>query len=527
MNAWIPLAFLRIPPKRLVGVVGYTVEQQELDALQVIHEIISRILSPLSDAASRRGIQMVCCDEKVRRCVPRLTCWLADHMENAILHCVATNRCPSCIAPVGEFGEIPNQAYNFRSHPSYAAAYENKNVASLREWEVKDVNNAFWHIPNLYPHELVKPDILHTLLLGMLEHLMKWVMEFLSYVGRTTTFDYIWSRLPPYPGFTRPNKAYRSVSQCQGKEMRNRLRVILAVFTAALDQTSDVVPIATQYKVHIPKAILCVRYLTDFIALAQYRVHTLGSIKSIQDYLSDFHKHKDVFLRFRATKAAKNSAREASKDMRSEQKLAASDVTHQSKRRMLEKEFRVETEEVVNDILSGGGHFNFPKMHLISHFADQINKYGTLTQYSTEICEALHKPLKDAYRRSNYIDTLPQIISTYARGHSFVMREKNLEQWGSELGHIPEDIRRIVDPTRNSTRTPAGSSPSNLTVKLLGRIDNGAIYNLETLDTYYSLPDLQMLTSQYLNSTDFKSSPDLTSEVAELINAPFEAFRTL
>ena len=85
-----------------------------------------------------------------------------------------------------------------------------------------------------------------------------------------------------------------------------------------------------------------------------------------------------MFLRCRATKAAKNAASEASKDMRSEQKLAASDVTRQSKRRQLEKEFRVETEEVVNDFLSGDAHFNFPKMHLISHFADQISKYGTL-----------------------------------------------------------------------------------------------------------------------------------------------------
>ena len=137
MNAWIPLAFLPIPPKRLGVVVGYTVEQQELDALLVIHEIIRRILSPLCDAASLRGIQMVYCDEKVRRCVPRLTCWLGDHMENATLHCVATNRCPSCITPVGKFREIPNQAYDFRPHPSYAAAYQNKNVASLREWGLR------------------------------------------------------------------------------------------------------------------------------------------------------------------------------------------------------------------------------------------------------------------------------------------------------------------------------------------------------------------------------------------------------
>ena len=95
-------------------------------------------------------------------------------------------------------------------------------------------------------------------------------------------------------------------------------------------------------------------------------------------------------------------------------------------------------------------------MHLISHFADQICKYGMLPQYSTEMCKALHKPLKDAYRRSTHIDTLSQIISTYARGHSFAMREKNFEQWYSELGHIPEDIHRVVDPTRNSTRTPVG-----------------------------------------------------------------------
>ena len=98
-------------------------------------------------------------------------------------------------------------------------------------------------------------------------------------------------------------------------------------------------PIATQHKVHIPKAILYVCYLTYFIALAQYRVLTLESIKSMQDYLSDFHKHKYVFLRFRATKAANNAAMEAFKDMRSEQKLAVSDVTRQSKRRKLEKEF--------------------------------------------------------------------------------------------------------------------------------------------------------------------------------------------
>lgn len=52
---------------------------------------------------------------------------------------------------------------------------------------------------------------------------MQWIQEFLDHVGRLTVFNHIWSRLPPFLGFTRPNKAYPSVFQWQGKEMRNVL----------------------------------------------------------------------------------------------------------------------------------------------------------------------------------------------------------------------------------------------------------------------------------------------------------------
>ncbi|KAF8441926.1 hypothetical protein BGX38DRAFT_1078052, partial [Terfezia claveryi] len=73
MNAWIPIALLPIP-----------------------RDILSSILSPLADA-SQQGIDMVCCDEKVRKCMPRLSAWLADHMENVMIHGILSNRCPVCI----------------------------------------------------------------------------------------------------------------------------------------------------------------------------------------------------------------------------------------------------------------------------------------------------------------------------------------------------------------------------------------------------------------------------------------------
>src|SRR5437868_13301746 len=57
MNAWIPLALLPTPPKRLEKIPGNPTEAQELDALQVTHEILSTILSPLSYARSHKGIE--------------------------------------------------------------------------------------------------------------------------------------------------------------------------------------------------------------------------------------------------------------------------------------------------------------------------------------------------------------------------------------------------------------------------------------------------------------------------------------
>jgi len=97
MNAWIPLALLPIPPKRLDKIPGYPVDSQELDALQVTYEIISSILSSfcnISDVTSQSDIEMVCCDEKVQNCIPMLSGWLADYMENVMIHEISSNQCP-------------------------------------------------------------------------------------------------------------------------------------------------------------------------------------------------------------------------------------------------------------------------------------------------------------------------------------------------------------------------------------------------------------------------------------------------
>jgi len=78
---------------------------------------------------------------------------------------------------------------------------------------------------------------------------------------------------------------------------------------------------------------------------------------------------------------------------------------------------------LVNQALVEDSHFNFPKMYLIMDWADQISRYGSLPQFSTEICETSYKVFKQAYRRSNHLDSIPQIIKGYGRSHNLAIRE--------------------------------------------------------------------------------------------------------
>ena len=135
--------------------------------------------------------------------------------------------------------------------------------------------------------------------------------------------------------------------------MRNLLRIILGVFATSLSRMSDAPPFNTRLRALSNKAILYVRYISDFILLVQYKTHTPGSIQSIKDYLENFQKYKEVFLWFRATKAVKHAAKEAAQEFRSEQRLIASDEAL-ARKRQKQTQVQLESEDIVNDILTEG-----------------------------------------------------------------------------------------------------------------------------------------------------------------------------
>ena len=87
--------------------------------------------------------------------------------------------------------------------------------------------------------------------------------------------------------------------------------------------------------------------------------------------------------------------------------------------------------------------FNYSKLYLLTHYAQQIVQLDSMPQYSMKITEALHKPLKDAYRQSNRVDATPQILDSHNRESTCGMLEWNLCMWGKEL-NFGFDIKDLV-----------------------------------------------------------------------------------
>ena len=150
----------------------------------------------------------------------------------------------------------------------------------------------------------------------------------------------------------------------------------------------------------------------------------------MQQYLHEFHETKHIFLRFRADKKTKKVAAEAHKNLLKEQSSQASGkVLRASQKAKLRQENTFERQELVDNILREGAHYNIPKIHMISHYMKQISKYGALKQYSTDISEFLHKGFKDAYRQRNKVDATPQMITTCTRDYTFAMKDLAFKTW--------------------------------------------------------------------------------------------------
>ena len=103
----------------------------------------------------------------------------------------------------------------------------------------------------------------------------------------------------------------------------------------------------------------------------------------MDQYLQEFHDSVQVFSEFRATKKHRQDAKEASRELAAGQLEARQARLEEyfelsaTQRNRLAVEDRQETAQVIQEVLSQA-EFNFPKMHLLSHYSSQIKDFGSL-----------------------------------------------------------------------------------------------------------------------------------------------------
>lgn len=167
--------------------------------------------------------------------------------------------------------------------------------------------------------------------------------------------------------------------------MRNLGRFVLGALAAALRNTE--VAIRSDFV----KALKCVWSLIDFHLMAQCGSHTMSTLDYIESYLEDFHKHKDIFLEFRAYKKTLKDARDRTKA------VSGFQSTQRSSEEIQEIQER--------------SHFNFIKLHVVMHYREHVERLGSIPQYSTDVSELAHvQQVKETYRASNKVGAATQIL---------------------------------------------------------------------------------------------------------------------
>jgi len=175
----------------------------------------------------------------------------------------------------------------------------------------------------------------------------------------------------------------------------------------------------------------------------------------MEDYLDQFHKLKDIFLEFRVRKRTQDKVDKQRKEIRRQRVLVIERVS-QSLRCRMRDDNRQEEYDLCLDLVCGESHFNFIKMHLLSHFCDHIRQFGNIPMYSMEIGELAHKTqIKHGWRQSNKNDAARQIVHSYGRQHAIRMRLLNLESLKCSDADLSGDVLHHLDRTGSTVTAEA------------------------------------------------------------------------
>lgn len=348
-NACVLIAYLSV---QKLSKTNLTVLDHRSRMQRVFHESMRIILKPL-EKAGLEGVKLASSNGDVRLVHPILTTYVADYPEQCLVACSKYGTCPKCRKTAKELAKIETSTARTghwtihvieEAKKTSAGSHNTFHDACMAQDVAGGVYVPFWkNLPFTDIHKCVTPDILHQIYQGIFKHIVAWC----QIIVPSKELDARISRLPFGQGLRWFKNGISDLSQVSGSERKNMAKILLGC-------VHDLLP---------PEGVNAVRYLLDFIYLAQYSTHNTETLSSLTDALNNFHKNKDYFIKI-------------------------------------------------------GIHpdLHIPKLHSLSHYVESIELFGTTDNYNTEMFERLHIDFaKLGWRSSNQRDEFPQMIRWLSR----------------------------------------------------------------------------------------------------------------
>lgn len=369
----------------LIGILPKCPNSPDQHAIKrALHCALREILRSL-ESYERLGIPIRCADGHTRLGFPRLASWLADYPEQCALTLVIYRWCPRCECDPKEFPAIGQPGSRKRQLKRYSSlsAEEAKKIG---QWKISGLENfASFHLDcNIF--ECMNTDRLHQLLKGVFkDHTWTWVMALLTKIYGSRASEVVDDGFANIPPFVGlRNFGHRFTKVTQWTG--SEYKDMLAVW----------IPLLAPLLKGFPHRLKGLRHLTDFILLAGYHSHTDTTLRYLKSALVGYGKSLDGFLEFRE-----------------------------------------------NNSFAG-----IPKLHAMIHYVECIKEFGSTDNTDTEVSESAHSWLiKDAYRATNKVDYIPQMLKWEKRQFIIKDRLNILQSIADDISdHRASQCQLMIDP---------------------------------------------------------------------------------
>jgi len=309
MHSVVMVALLPVPSKNC-NITQTSLDQERQTHREVVNRVLWWLLKPLT--CNQNPItwsayyNVLCADGNFRHCKSDLAPWLAECPEYSDLRQLEWHVCFWCETPKNELGDYvhPDKQHPRRDHNVYRTLSDANPKAADAELSSRHIYrgfNVFCHIPCIVSN-LPQPDLLHTMQIGMLDHLQKWIFHFMNMHQWLDKYKAIWLSVPSYHDLIPKYMSQEAVCQWNGKEMKGMSRYLLGVVTQSRRGGNP-----TQRPM-FNSPTECSRALLEFNMYARYKAHDDATSSYMEDTLYHLDTFNDEFLLGRASKKAKAKA---------------------------------------------------------------------------------------------------------------------------------------------------------------------------------------------------------------------------